>query len=297
MTEINAERKAEIEVRLKGIFREHYTDSDFAEGFTAEGVKSFIESRIGVEDIAIEGLTEEEKAQQADVNTKFFFGHNHDFGSFQIKGKMGDRHTHLPAAMMAFWGLPIDYFRHKLVLDVGCWGGGTSLMLAALGANVVACEPVVKHAEMAKYLTRVFGVEDKIEIHAKSLYGCDMRDHFDVVFFPGVFYHISDMIIGLRILYNALKVGGELLLESASRQMKIVIGGEEKEGNFIEYWGPSRGGNNWFVPNKETTVQMLRDVGFEVIDAEYLGDSRQYAYARKMKWSGIRKAGLSRIDV
>ena len=42
------------------------------------------------------------------------------------------------------------------VLDIGAWTGGISLLLAAMGAKVVALEEVVKYSNTVNYLAYVW---------------------------------------------------------------------------------------------------------------------------------------------
>jgi len=94
---------------------------------------------------------------------------------------------------------------------VGCWTGGTTLLLAALGSRVLAIEEVNKYASMAGYLAQSFGLEDRVSVLSRSVYECDSEDffdQFDIVYFPGVIYHLSDPVVALRILFNALRPKG-----------------------------------------------------------------------------------------
>ena len=50
-----------------------------------------------------------------------------------LQGLMGDRHINILATFIDDFGLPRD-LTGKSVLDVGVWCGGTSLLLAAMGA-------------------------------------------------------------------------------------------------------------------------------------------------------------------
>ena len=49
-----------------------------------------------------------------------------------------------------------------------------------------------------------------VQAVARSLYELEieaLHEAFDIVYFPGVLYHLSDPLLALRILYNRLKIG------------------------------------------------------------------------------------------
>src|SRR5262249_30968066 len=148
----------------------------------------------------------------------------------------------------------VEDFAGRDVLDVGCWTGGTSLLLAALGSRLLAIEEVRKYAETVSFLGRSFGVEDRVTVEPVSLYSWNSPaffDRFDLVHFPGVIYHLSDPVPALRILLNALKVGGVILVETSG------INHDEPlcrfDGGLVYFGGVreqrNRGGWNWFVPS------------------------------------------------
>src|SRR5207245_11440784 len=120
-----------------------------------------VRSRPGRRDAAGEGYAD--PARQRDLSVQFEWGHHHDFGTFSMAGLMQDRHIHVLAAFMTLFGIPGRDLTGKSVLDVGCWTGGTSLLLAAMGARVVAIEEVAKYAECTGYLRDAFGVA-KLEV-------------------------------------------------------------------------------------------------------------------------------------
>jgi len=96
-------------------------------------------------------------------------------------------------------------------------------------------------------------------------------------------------------LFNSLKVGGTLLLESGGRDL------DDKNIAHIEFFGTKRGGSNWFVPSRKAIEFMLEDVGFKVVSITKMNpnknNDRIYAYAIKKDNIGMRKAGLSIKDI
>jgi len=290
-------------------FREQFSSAfrtltvDRLKGISSSEFQHEIESRIDRIDPTSEGYSPDEVDRQRDLSIKFHWGHNHDFGTFTLNGLSGDRHMDLLATFCAAFSLSPDFFRGKSILDIGCWTGGTSLMLAMLGSKVHAIEEVRKYTEMAQFLADSFGLGDSIHVEARSLYSCNVpeyADRFDIVYFPGVVYHLSDPLIALRILYNACKPSGIILIETEG------ISSEDEplclfEGSYVYRRGKkenlSRGGWNWFIPSPPALQRMLQDAGFRNIRTTKLFGSRFFAYAEKTDWTAICRAGLSVPDI
>lgn len=207
------------------------------------------------------------------------WGHNQDFGTFALEGELGNRYLWLVATFIdRFGALPtsLDGLR---VLDLGCRTGGTSLLLHAMGAHVVAVEKETPHSEALAYVKRAFGLGG-LEPRNLSLYECtgpEFREQFDVVFFAGVLYHISDPIVALRIAFDALKDGGRCLVETAATAApEPVLLYRPPELADVRAGGrmvSSRAST--LVPSRSALGAMMRDVGFEDVElSEMLPDSR-----------------------
>jgi len=256
--------------------------------------KNNILSFLQMRDYEGEGWKSPEK--QRDLSIRFHWGHNHDFGDFALVGAQGNRHLELIAMFIDKFGcLPVDLSGYT-VLDVGCWTGGTSLLLAAMGAHVVAIEEVKKYVRCLTYLKRVFDVRC-LEPKDMSLYDCtsaEFQDSFDFVLFAGVLYHVTDPILALRIIFNCLKDGGKCLLETA------VISSDHP---ILSYQGPSlvtgneddlsRRGWNWFIPSPKTLNQMLLDVGYVNVRVHEPINGRCFAVATREGHVDMLRAGLS----
>ncbi len=268
-------------------------------GITPEEFTRSIQSEIGVIDAKIEGYSEDEIEQQRDLSIKFRWGHNHDFGDFKLDGQMGDRHINLLANFIALFPVSLEDFRDKHVFDIGCWTGGTTLLLATLANKVCAIEEVKKYAETVSFLSKSFDICDRVSVKSLSIYDCNLEefyDKFDIVYFPGVIYHLSDPLLALRILFNSLKVGGFILVESA---------GINREEPFCKFDGSlsyhsgtrerlNRRGWNWFIPSPSALYRMMKEAGFDEIQTQWHdGTNRVYGYGRKVSQVGICKAGLS----
>lgn len=221
---------------------------------------------------------------QRSESTKFVWGHDHDFGSFRLDGRMRQRHIkHVAVFRDHFQALPLD-LSGKRVLDVGCWTGGVSLLLAACGAQVLAIDEVGRYCEALNLLCDAFGLEG-IRAERLSLYQLDeprFYDQFDIVVFAGVLYHLSDVIVAMRVLFNVLKDGGTCLIESTGFDAPVPVFGFQRR-----QW-------NWFDPSPAALEQLLHDVGFRTVAVgPVTPDMRLYGVAGRLGHVDMRRDGLS----
>lgn len=215
--------------------------------------------------------------RQREFENVFTWGHDHDFGPFQMKGQMGDRHIRV---IDSFIDMGVEF--EGDVLDVGCWTGGTSLLLAAMGYEVTAIEEVEPYAWAAEYLASAFGL-DNLYVMSRSLYDLDYREMFDVVLCAGVLYHVSDPVRALHILFEALRDGGKLLLET-----EVTF----DERPVLIYEGQSQPGWRWLVPSPPALDHMLVDVGFR-IEHWYTSSNRAMVVAVRDEYVSMTRAGVA----
>jgi SAM-dependent methyltransferase len=263
-----------------------------------EPFKTALRTKIGSLDAAIEGYLDE--AGQRDLSRKFHWGHDHDFGDgFVLHGRMRDRHIKILSDFVDQFGLETN-LQGKRVLDIGVWTGGTSLLLAAMGAEVISLEEVVKYAECVNYLAFAFGVESKLRCFPLSLFDFLPRfsDFFDLAIYPGVVYHVTDPLLSLRLIYSALKDGGKMFIET--------LGADSTESS-CRYDGPSlthsgdvgeanRGGWNYFIPSKTCLEIWCRDVGFQKVEIGPCTGSRIEGVAIRATFQDFCRAGLSKTS-
>ena len=252
-----------------------------------------IDEFLQFQDYKMEGF--KDAAKQRDLSIKFHWGHNHDFGEFSLEGLLEDRHISILAAFIDRFKIIPRSLDGLRVLDIGCWTGGTSLLLCAMGAHVVAIEEVKKYVDCLNYLKHAFNI-DKLEPKHISLYECttlDFQNSFDIVLFAGVLYHVTDPILALRITFNCLKDGGVCLLETAAIHSNKRI---------LSYEGPTifgedrnkdlgRTGWEWFIPSPITLSQMMSDVGYTDVVIKVMG--RTFALGRRHTHVDMMRGGLS----
>ena len=255
-------------------------------------------SRIGSVDIEGEGVSSAEG--QRDLSMKFHWGHNHKFSpDLTVQGRMGNRHLEVMAQFMVGFELGDHYFSVDRALDVGCWTGGTTMSLWMKGAKYIsALEEVNKYRDAASVLCNdIYSLN--VDFTDGDLFGLKAHNEFNLAYFPGVVYHLSDPVLSLRRLFNALVIGGECLVESAGIDSDQPIA--RFEGNRRYHNTPdetesnlNRGGWNWFLPSPLCLQLWMEEAGFEEVKA-FLSpyDGRVYARGVKKDHHPICQAGLS----
>lgn len=247
-----------------------------------ESFRARINEFLNLKDSRMEGL--EDSVGQRDFTVAFRWGHDHDFGAFQIKGQMGDRHIrHLAEFIDGLKAIPQSLSGMK-VLEIGCWTGGTSLLMCAMGAQVLAIDEVKKYVDCLRYLKEAFSIAT-LEVQHRSLYGlteAEFQDRFDLVLFAGVLYHVTDPIVALRITFNCLRDGGQCLIETTGFRCRRP---------FISY---VRRVCNWFDLSPTALRQMMADVGYADIQVGRISlYDRLYAVGRRLRHVAMRRDGLS----
>lgn len=261
----------------------------------AASFKNKIEQFLQLKDYKMEDFKDTDV--QRDFSIKFHWGHDHDFGDFSLKGMMGDRHISLLCTFMDDFNALPKTLKGLKVLDIGCWTGGTSLLLNAMGAEVLAIEEVKKYVDCLEYIKQSFNLKN-FETRNLSLYECaknEFYNRFDIVLFAGVLYHLTDPVLALRITFDCLKDGGICLLETAV---------EKSDKKILSYKGPTeftrgtkkelnRQGWNWFFPSPKTLSQMMSDVGYEDILLSNIIHGRAFAVGKRKRHVDMMRSGLS----
>lgn len=258
---------------------QRYTVDHLAEGVKPEEFQRHIES--------LPGTVYSKDQNQRRFEREFYWGHDHDFGAFQMKGEMGDRHIEV---IQAFMDMGVEF--KGRVLDVGCWTGGTSLLLAAMGCKVTALEEVVCYAETATYLADAFGFwGQELEVIPWSLYDipCEPADmtsdligKLDLALCAGVLYHVTDPVWALRIMFELLRDGGKVLIETMIHNA---------EDTTLAYAGPRVPGYCWLTPSPSTLRQMMEDVGFTSVEFKKTDALRGLAVGTRERFATMMWAG------
>jgi tRNA (mo5U34)-methyltransferase len=167
--------------------------------------------------------------------------------------------------------------RGRRVLDVGCGNGYHCWrMLGEGAAEVIGIDPsplfVVQFWALQKYLG-----QDNISVLPVGIAQVPPRlTAFDTVFSMGVLYHRRSPLDHLIALREALRPGGQLVLETL-----VIEGGPG--ATLLPEDRYARMGNVWFLPSPDTLLQWLRRAGFRnaaVIDVNVTSCDEQ----RSTEW-------------
>lgn len=285
-----------VAAHLRQLMIDNLTIADL-KNVAPEQFQSYITSLPGQRDAAMEGYCD--PTYQRDLSVQFEWGNTHDFGSFHMPGQMKNRHIDILATFMSVYDTPDIDLRGKTVLDIGCWTGGTSLLSAAMGAEVFAIGEVRKYVDVVNYLKDAFGL-DNLQVERLSPYSLDDQeffDRFDLVLYFGVLYHVSDPILSLRIVFNCLRDGCLLLLETGAAKLtgKYCRYGDRKDRESRIMSKPSTllGGWAWFVPSLAALAGMMTDVGFHVRKTTLHSGNRALALGVRNQHVDMLRAGLS----
>lgn len=108
--------------------------------------------------------------------------------------------------------LPAD-LRGARALDIGCNAGFYSFALAQRGATVLAIDHDEHYLRQAQWAREQFDLTDRVELRRMTVYDLARLDeHFDVVLFLGVLYHLRYPGLALDIVTQ--RVRGTLVLQT-----------------------------------------------------------------------------------
>lgn len=147
----------------------------------------------------------------------------------------------------------------RVVLDVGCGNGYYGWRMAGAGAElVIGLDPSrlfeMQYAAMRRYLPNP-------EVYVLPLGIEHLQPHleaFDTVFSMGVLYHRRQPQEHLATLFDVLRPGGELVLET------LVLAGEDEEVLMpTDRYAQMR--NVWAIPSCGMLKTWLAECGFEQI--------------------------------
>lgn len=214
-------------------------------------------------------------------------------GGHYLHGAMDDRYATNAARVFVPGGLDERKVACAKCCVVGAWDGTEALLLHALGAASVDCvEEVPAFCDMAQVQFDAWQLDGFVS--RRSLYEVNLLkvwQRYDLVYVPGVLYHLTDPVAALVILWSMLKPGGVLAFESIADTGAAPI---------ARYLGASVPGWNWWSPTPGCFESMMRDCGFP--DARTVEVSRGRGW-----WVGTRgdklpalsggAAGFSRPDL
>jgi SAM-dependent methyltransferase len=188
------------------------------------------------------------------------WGNTQDLGAgIRIEGVLLENYQPILARWRTLGWLPDDLAGQR-VADIGGWNGGMTIALAQAGALVTNVEEIPAHARQFAFIQETLQLQGTTLI-TDTLYRMpwfpETRD-LDLIVCAGVLYHLSDMIVGLKTLYDCLKAPGTLLIHTQAAP--------EAEFPHADFAGFAQG--VWWQPSISCIEEMLRMVGFDEIESE-----------------------------
>ncbi len=161
----------------------------------------------------------------------------------------------------------VDDLTHKRVLDIGCGNG--YFMYRMLSRNpemLIGIDPSLRFIIQFYMIKRLLTQHSNWQnppIHMLPI-GIEQLPEklqvFDTVLSMGILYHRKSPIEHLNQCFNALKSGGQLILETLIVENEILLFPQERYAAMP---------NVWFIPNTDLLLQWLRRCKFvdiELID-------------------------------
>jgi tRNA (mo5U34)-methyltransferase len=161
------------------------------------------------------------------------------------------------------------------VLDVGCNAGYFAIEMKRRGAGrVLGVEPVPLHFAQATLCRDVLGLDiEYLPLDAHELARID--ETFDIVVFTGVLYHLRHPLLALeqvgRLCRDVIVVETECIIDDprnvvyarqGAQGQVAVTGCPRGFMKFVETSELNNDGSNWWIPDTECVLAMLRTVGF-----------------------------------
>jgi tRNA (mo5U34)-methyltransferase len=166
----------------------------------------------------------------------------------------------------------------KSVLDIGCNAGFYSIEMKRRGAaRVLGIDSDVRYLAQARLASETLGHDD-VEFARLDVYDVGaIGEHFDLVIFMGVLYHLRHPLLALDLIHEHV-AKDMLLFQSMQRGSKHVLPLDkdypfEEAEVFFESGFPrlhfvehcyADDWTNWWVPNRACTEAMLRSAGFAI---------------------------------
>jgi tRNA (mo5U34)-methyltransferase len=155
----------------------------------------------------------------------------------------------------ASFNLPDD-LSGKRVLDIGCWDGFYSFEAEKHGAEVVA----VDCWRSEKFFEAHRALSSKVVFHEMSVYEISRErlGAFDIVLFLGVLYHLQHPLLALQ---RVCEVTSDVAVIE-SHTIDNILNTTSPIMEFYEMDELGGQYDNWWAPNSECLIKMIRAAGF-----------------------------------
>jgi len=157
-------------------------------------------------------------------------------------------------------------FRGKKVLDVGCWDGLWSFEAERRGAAEVHGIDLVtqrRWSEQSTFLLAKQILGSRVHYHPDvSVYDVQRLgiNDFDVVIYPGVYYHLKDPLLSFSRLRNVMKEGATIIVEG------VILREPGCHARFFYRDVHLNELSNWWVPTIDCLRQWVECSYFELQD-------------------------------
>jgi tRNA (mo5U34)-methyltransferase len=165
----------------------------------------------------------------------------------------------------------------KSVLDIGCNAGFYSMEMKRRGASrVLGIDTDLRYLRQARFAAEIEGVD--VEFRHMGVWEiAELGEHFDLVIFMGVLYHLRHPLLALDLIHEHA-ARDLMLFQSMQRGSREILPLEadyefnatslfDEPGfpkmHFIEQ-RYSHDETNWWVPNRGCVEAMLRSSGFSI---------------------------------
>lgn len=178
----------------------------------------------------------------------------------------------------------------KTLLDIGCWDGFYSFETERHGARVTS----VDCWHPSNFFAAREALKSKAEFHERSVYelGKDSLGSFDIVLFMGVLYHLRHPLLALE---NVCELTRDFAIIE-SHVIDKMREGNEPAMEFYEFDELGGQYDNWWAPNLECMVQMVRSAGFARVELLFRSDTRAAVKAYR-RWNDKPKTVSSSLKI
>jgi tRNA (mo5U34)-methyltransferase len=197
-----------------------------------------------------------------------------------------------------------DGFRNASVLDVGTNAGYFCIQAKLKGAGqVIGVDFDDRYLKQAEACRAIWKLDidyrqadiDRLQLHT-------LGQHFDVVFFTGILYHLKNPLGVLEqvasLCNDAIVVETEVISPKHKNVLYVRQGPLGRTVvtpcftgfmKFIEKDELNGDGSNWWVPDEACVLGMLRTAGFKYFSKpRYLGETRMFVVATQQPHSHFR---------
>ena len=132
-----------------------------------------------------------------------------------------------------FTALPLDWFKGKKVVDVGCGAGRYSWALCKLGAHVLSLDQSSMGIKVTKEACSEFSNHRVLK--ADLTVSLNIDEVFDLVWCAGVLHHTGDTYTAFKNIVPLVKPGGLMFIMLYGEPRRDTISDYEEINEYV-YW-------------------------------------------------------------